>query len=182
MINISQIFNSWQTIRPPWFDVVGDISVIALFITYFAIFLAWLRGILPPLWRLGIGLRKRKITVFAKSDSYRELTKLLADSGVFNVKNINQVASVSNLGSSEVSTLFLVYWPDWKDDFEKILDKKADGTGMLVYSPYKSKDKVIPEEIMEKIDSHRNTSVANFRGRLLNDLVAIMMTTGFKKK
>ncbi len=41
---------------------------------------AWVRGIRPALIRLGNGLSKRKIAIFAKGDAFRSLESLLLDS------------------------------------------------------------------------------------------------------
>jgi hypothetical protein len=46
---------------------------------------------------------------------------------------------------------------------------------MIVYAPY-NKGR-IPDDQMENLDGKRNTSVTNFRGRLLNDVVTAMITT-----
>jgi len=75
--------------------------------------------------------------------------------------------------------MFLVYWPDWAADIAEILDNKRDECALIVYAPY---DKGrIPDDQMKNLDGKRHTAVTNFRGRLLNDIVASMITTNYEK-
>src|SRR3989339_784455 len=129
----------------------------------------WLKSIFPVLARLGMGLSKRKIAIFASANNYSSLKDLLVDSKLFNTRNIIQISTISDLGKSEKSNLFLVFWPDWKDNLNKILSKKNDSDALVVYAP-QSKGS-IPKLQMDDIDNQRNAIVTNFRGRLLNDIV-----------
>ena len=81
---------------------------------------------------------------------------------------------------SENSTLFLVYWPDWKDKMIQIRDIKKDNEALVIYAPRSAGQ--IPENILSRLDEKRNVTVANFRGRLMNDMVTAMITTGYSKK
>jgi len=143
---------------------------------------AWgiLSGILPVLIRLGRGLAKRKIAIFAKGDRLQSLKALLLDSKLFKVKNIKEISSVSDVGRAECCTVFLVFWDDWKDDIEIILDEKYDSTALVVYAPLELGN--IPQKRMYEIGERRNVTVTNFRGRLLNDIVVSMITTSYDKE
>ncbi len=141
---------------------------------------AWTRGILPAILRLGNGLAKRKIAIFAQSSSLKSLTDLLIDSGLILERNITSITKEDDFGKSEGSTLFLVYWPDWKDKILRIRDLKRDGEALVIYAP--RSQGMIPEDIMGELDKGRNIAVVNFRGRLLNDIVTAMITTGYTKK
>jgi len=136
-----------------------------------------LSGILPVLIRLGRGLAKRQIAIFAKGDKLRSLRDLMLDSKLFKSKNIKDITSVSDLGRAEGITIFLIFWDDWKDDIDKILNQKTDSTALLVYAPMDFGD--IPQNLMCKIDEQRNVTVTRFRGRLLNDIVVSMITTSY---
>ena len=105
---------------------------------------AWLKGILPALWRLGNGFSKRKIAIFAKGDNLKSLNSLLLDTKMFNSKNIIDISSDNDFGRSERVTLFLVSWDDWKQDqIDEILRAKRDATALVVYAPKGPKS--IPE-------------------------------------
>ncbi len=139
----------------------------------------WADGILPALLRLGNGLAKRKIALFAKGDNASSLRNLLMDSKLFKAKNICEISKREDIGRAESATVFLVFWPDWTADLPEILRSKPDECALIVYAPY---DKGrIPDAEMRDLDDKRHTAVTNFRGRLLNDIVASMITTSYEK-
>lgn len=154
--------------------IIGIIETLILVAgIIYAVYL-WVRGILPVLYRLGNGLAKRKIAVFAKGDNLSSIKSLLEDSKLFR-QRIIEVTSKNDLGRAEEASVYLVYWHDWSNEINDILAKKPDKCPMIVYAPY-NKEK-IPDDQMENLDGKRNTSVTNFRGRLLNDVVTAMITT-----
>lgn len=139
----------------------------------------WVKGIAPALLRLGNGLAKRKIALFAKGDNLGSLCALLTDSKLFSKKNVIEITSKDDVGRASEATLFLVYWPDWSDEIDTILHQKNDGTALVVYAP-QDKGRV-PDEVVKNINGHRNAILTNFRGRLLNDLVSSMITTSYER-
>lgn len=153
---------------------IGIIETILLVVGIAYAAILWFRGILPVLYRLGNGLAKRKIALFAKGDNLSSIKSLLSDSRLFR-QNIIEISNKNDLGRAEAASVYLVYWHDWSDEISEILNKKPDNCPMIVYAPY-NKGK-IPDDQMENLDGKRNTSVTNFRGRLLNDVVTAMITT-----
>ena len=133
-----------------------------------------LRGILPVLYRLGNGLARRKIAIFAKNDNLTSMKHLLEDSKLFR-QNIIEVSSKDDLGRAEEASVYLIHWRDWGAQINDILDSKSDNCPMVVYAPH-AKGR-IPDDKMDILDSKRNVSVINFRGRLLNDIVTSLITT-----
>jgi len=161
-------------------DLLGYPSTIIVFGGVVTGFIGWASGILPAILRLGNGFAKRKIVIFAKNDNSQSLIDLLLDSGLFLDKNIIRVCKEEDFGKAEEATLFLVNWPDWKEKVIDINNRKKDGEAMIVYAP--KSGGFIPEDIMTKLDNGRNVTVTNFRGRLLNDVVTALITTGYTKK
>ena len=86
------------------------------------------------------------------------------------------ISSDSDFGRAEQATLFLIFWPDWQNNITEILSVKKDNTALIVYAPQKLG--FIPPDKMEELNLKRNVTVANLRGRLLNDIVISLMTTG----
>lgn len=162
------------------FAIIGLIETFILLAGFVWAMILWIKGISPALFRLGNGLAKRKIAVFAKNDNLSSLKKLLLDSKLFNAKNICEITKKEDIGVAEQASLFLVYWHDCKDYIEDILRKKPDACALIVYAPRNLGP--IPEEQMKNLDGHRHTAVTNFRGRLLNDIVTAMITTSYEKK
>jgi len=161
-------------------DWFGYVSTVIVIFTSIAACVLWVRGVMPVLIRLGHGLSKRKIAIFAKGDSLVSLENLLHDSKLFNRVNVLKIPDEGDFGIAEDATVFLVYWPDWKDQMGKILDHKVDSTALIVYAPQEQGP--IPSEVMHLLEKKRNVVVNNFRGRLLNDIVASMITTSYEKK
>lgn len=161
-------------------DIAGYISTIIVLVSALAAVILCFRGFVPVLVRLGNGLWKRKIAIFAKGDALISLENLLRDSKLFNHTNILKIPDESDFGVAEQATIFLVHWPDWNDDIEKIVCRKKDKTALIVYAPQELGQ--IPAPTMHMIERQRNVVVNNFRGRLLNDIVVSMITTGYEKK
>lgn len=159
--------------------IVGIIDTVVLVLALIWAFILWVRGISPALLRLGNGLAKRKIAIFAKGDNLNSLKSLLVDSKLFNAKNICDVTRVEDVGRAENATMYLVFWHDWVDNIAKILQMKPDECALIVYAPYDLGR--IPDEQMKNLDGKRHAAVTNFRGRLLNDIVASMITTSYEK-
>ena len=139
----------------------------------------WAKGIAPVLLRLGNGLAKRKIAIFAKGDNAGSLKHLLLDSKLFDAKNICEITKIEDIGRAEDATVYLVFWHDWAEHIAQILDQKPDQCALVVYAPYNLGR--ISDEQMKNLDGKRHTAVTNFRGRLLNDIVASMITTSYEK-
>lgn len=159
--------------------LIGVIETIVLVVGIIWGFILWTRGVFPALYRLGNGLAKRKIAVFAKGDNVRSLRSLLTDSKLFREKNIFEITNAKDMGKAEKASVYLVFWHDWANDIAQILEKKPDTCALIVYAPYEKGR--IPDEQMKNLDGKRHTAVTNFRGRLLNDIVTAMITTSYEK-
>jgi len=161
----------------PFFIIVGGISTLLMIIIFFYTIFLVVKGVLPVWYRLGIGLSKRKIVVFA-SGEFESLKSMLVDSKIFKEKNIVQV-NKNDLKKAANKTVFLVHWKDYQDKIDDILRIKKDSTALIVYAP-QNEGHIEPKDMME-INSHRNTIVVNFRGRLLNDIMVSLITTGYEQ-
>jgi hypothetical protein len=102
---------------------------------------------------------------------------MLSDSRIFDQKNIIHVTK-NELRKAEHITVFLVHWSEYRDQIDEILAMKVDSTALIIYAP-QSEGRIEPQEVMENINSHRNTVVVNFRGRLMNDIFTCLITTGY---
>jgi hypothetical protein len=158
--------------------IVGTVETIILICaTIYGIVLC-IRGILPVLIRLGNGLAKREIAIFAKGDNVESLKNLLLDSKLFREKNIRVITKKEDMEIAKRSAVYLVFWSDWANDIDEILKMKPDECSLNIYAPFEKGR--VPDEQMVKMDGKRHTAVANFRGRLLNDIVSSMITTSYE--
>ena len=155
---------------------IDDVIALVILIGVIALVLA---GIIPALYRLGNGLSRKKIAIFAKPQAYGELRQLLLESGLFWSRNIIPAHSPNAIDSASKANVFLVFWPDWAESIDVMMSRRKPSAPVVVYAP--DGPKSIPAPILKELDNHRHTSVTNFRGRLLNDLVTSMITSSYEK-
>ncbi len=162
----------------PVFIVLGGIStLITLIAVLYGIYL-FARGIFPVWFRLGMGLSKRKIAVFAEKE-FDDLRDMLIESGLFQKQNVIKIEKQS-IKNAKDKTLFLMHWKGFESEIEQILEMKEIETALIVYAP--QNEGYIDKPMMERISQERNSIVVNLRGRLLNDVLVSMITTGYKAK
>ena len=140
----------------------------------------WAKGIGPVLLRLGMGLARRKIAVFAKGNMAASLESLLLDSRLFSQRNLVPIRHDGDIEKARSATLFIVYWPDWSESLKEILAQKSDAVALIVYAPQDGGS--IPSDAIGELNKRRNVVISNFRGRLLNDIVVSMITTSYENK
>lgn len=159
----------------PFFIIVGWIATVVMIAWFLYTLYIVLRWIVPVWYRLWLWLRKRRIAVFAGSD-FSSLDAMIRSSKIFNeVVQINK----NSIRSGENETIFLVHWKDYSDVLDDILLIKKDTTALIVYAP--PHEWRIDDVSMEKINSHRNSVVVNFRWRLMNDILTSIITTSYVK-
>jgi hypothetical protein len=140
----------------------------------------WFRGLIPVLIRLGNALSRRKVAIFAETDTCQSLVQMLVDSRLVRERNIIRIGGTVDLKRAEKATLLLVYWPEWGGRIDEILKDKRHGTALVVYAPPHGGP--IPSEIMRNLGDQPNVLVTNFRGRLLNDIAGCLITTSYAKE
>jgi hypothetical protein len=161
----------------PFFIVLGGITALGIVIGFFYTLYLLIKGLFPVWFRLGIGLAKRKIAVFA-IDEFSDLQSILVDSKLFPSSNIIEIGKES-IKKAESATILLIHWNAFKDELDQILRTKRDSDSLIVYAP--QKEGIIDQASLSKINSERNAIIVNFRGRLLNDIFTSMITTCYEK-
>lgn len=155
----------------PFFIIIGGIATLVMIVGFcYTIYLV-IKGVFPVWYRLGIGLSKRKIAIFAGKE-YSSLDSMFKDSKIFT--STVQIHK-NDLTKAEKETIYLVHWNEHKDNIDNILLLKKDSTPLIIYAP--THEGRIEDESMAKINLHRNAVVVNFRGRLLNDVLTSLITT-----
>ncbi len=172
MDDIANFFNH------PFFFIIGGITTLFMLGGFIVTVYLVIKGVFPVWYRLGIGLSKRRIAIFSSAE-YNSLRRMLIDSKIFESENILQI-NKNDIRSAENETLFLVHWKDFQDKMDEILQAKKDSTALIVYAP-QNEGRIDSVDMLEKINSHRNTVIVNFRGRLLNDIVSSLITTSYDR-
>ncbi len=160
----------------PLFVIIGGIATLIMIGAFVYTVVLFLKGVLPVWYRIGIGLSKRKVAIFADKD-YSNLDSLIKDSKIFNETiKIHK----NDIKKAETETIFLVHWGEYKNKIDEIINIKKTSTPLIVYSP-QGTDK-IDQANLEKINNEPNSVIVNFRGRLLNDIFTSVITTSYDKK
>ncbi len=60
----------------------------------------------------------------------------------------------------------------------EVVSHKDSNCGVLVYA----EPEVIPKEVTRKLNLYRHVSVVNFRGRLINEILLLLVSTSFTRK
>jgi len=156
-----------------FFIIFGGISTIIVIVG--VLYTLWLivRGVVPVLYRLGLGLSKRDIAIVS-ADQFTSLRDLLLDSKLFQAKNLHQV-HIRDIQKAAKMTVIIAHWDHIKDDLESVLQVKRDQDALIVYAP--QGEGTLNAESLDAINKHRSTILVNFRGRLMNDVVSSMIST-----
>lgn len=163
----------------PFFIIVGGLTTVFMIFAFLYTSYLVISGIFPVWYRLGIGLSKRKVAIFASSE-FGSLKSMLVDSKIFEINNIIQI-NKNDLRKAETETLFLVHWKDYQDKMHEILNFKKDSTALIVYAP-QHEGRIEDPAILQRINDHRNSIIVNFRGRLLNDILTCLITTSYDRQ
>ncbi len=173
----------YQFFNHPLFVINGGIASVLVLLGFLFNFVFWLLGLWPLLWRLGYGRWSRKIAIVAKAEMYADLKKVLVKSGIFREGNVSQISS-SSLSEVKESDLLLVHYQSFTEQqIRTILSNKRANSGMIFYFPeYAPQQGIkISDAMLKRINNEENTTVVNFRGRLLNDIVTTLITTSYEK-
>ncbi|MCI5120962.1 MAG: hypothetical protein D3908_07215 [Candidatus Electrothrix sp. AUS4] len=162
----------------PFFVIVGGLTTVSAIAGAAYTLYLLIKGVFPVWVRLGLGLSKREIAVFAEGE-YGNLRDILVDSGIFKAKNIKKIDK-QLIKKAETISLFLVHWKCFESEIDSILAIKRYSDALIIYAP--QHEGFIDKDILSKINAQPNSIIVNFRGRLLNDILISIITTSYSKK
>ncbi len=158
-------------------DILSTISTIAWAIGALTVAVAVILGIFPLLWKLGIGRWQTKIAIISNDTNSKESVKDdLVSSRLFRQKNIVPLCSQDIQKLDKYS--IIIACDDMIESLKMILDKKQSSSGLIVYA---TKTKLTAGQ-MDLLNRHPLVTLTNFRGRLMNDLIPLLMSTAYVKR
>lgn len=174
--SIYNIFNTPFFVIFWWITATISIILVLLSIIFWALWVA------PLLFRLWFWRWFRKIAVVSNNEYFSKIEKDLKDSGIF-----RKIIPIYNSSISEVNEhdLLVVHYDSFtEDEIKEILSYKKSKAGMIFYYPEfdPATWKQISKEISKLIWTKENTTIVNFRWRLLNDIVTTLITTSYEKR
>ena len=149
-------------------SVGGNISLVLEFMGFLS-FVALAIGAFTRLgkaaWRFGLALYGKKILIVASDEDYHDLEEDLSDSGLIKAK--------------DALLLIVVYGYLDKEGFREIINGKSSRCGLIVHCP-PEKGRIDDDE-KKLLGKTAFTTLCNLRGRLVNDVLLMMLSTSFKK-
>ena len=167
----SAAYSAWE-IAYFFFAIVGFLSLVALAIGAFT-------RLGKAAWRFGLALFKKKIAIVASDNDYRDLEEDLADSGLIKEDNILRISNKQLAKTKDALLLIVVYGYLDEKDFRELVKGKNARCGLIVYCP--PENGYVPKEEMTLLSATAFTALCNFRGRLVNDVLLMMLSTSFKR-
>ncbi len=152
--------------------VVGFLSLIALAI-----------GVSSRLgkagWRFGLALSRKQINVVADNEDFDVIRDDLVRSGLIKKKNIHRInaESLSDLEKAFMIIVTLDYLSG--NQFVRVVHGKSSQCGLIVYAP--PKHARLSDEEISLLNSATFTTLCNFRGRLISDVLLMMLATSFNR-
>lgn len=154
------------------FSLIGILATVAVIVGC-----VW--RLVPAAWRFGLALYGKKIYVFSNADEYEDVKHDLVDSGLIKGKNIKRISDKQIGKAREALLLIVVYGYLNDEDFRTVVSSKRQRCGLIVYCPPGGIR--IENETMEYLNKSPFTALCNFRGRMVNDVLLMMLSTSFKK-
>ncbi|PIP56228.1 hypothetical protein COX05_04175 [candidate division WWE3 bacterium CG22_combo_CG10-13_8_21_14_all_39_12] len=161
-------------------STVGFVTTVLSVVIILTALISWFLGIYPLLKRFGLARWKRNIAIAADDDPYNSLKNDLTKAEVFREKNIYQIKKNSLSQIKDSSLVLIDYQSFSEDEIKTILRNKQNKAGFIFYFPeFEPANTMIPKEMLIEINNEPFTTVVNFRGRLINDIVVTMISTSY---
>lgn len=157
----------------PFFIVAGGITTFVTIITFILGVVLVFQGFIPVLWKLGNSVVYKKIDIFANSDDYNSIKKMLLSSKIFKEKNINHI-SIDDFRETQNSSLVVLSWKTAGDKISEIMKHKKESATLIIYAPHDAGR--LDDATMDLVNSSKNTILSNFRGRFVNDVFISLIT------
>lgn len=154
------------------FEFIGFLSLIALTISAFT-------RLGKAAWRFGLALYGKKIMIVANDEDFRDLKEDISDSGLIKSRNIQRISEKQLAKTKNALLLIIVYGYLDKDDFKSVVTRKSARCGLIIHCP-PEKGRIKDDE-MDLLSNTAFTTLCNFRGRLVNEVLITMLSTSFKK-
>lgn len=160
------------------FGVIGTLSTIAVVFSFVRYVLPSILCLAVPAFRFGQSIAWKKVFIISSGDTLRELRGDLGRSGIIKKRNIitKTKGEMSDLDGARL--LILDYAHLGETEVLEVVSHKDSNCGVLVYA----ETEVIPKEVMRKLNLYRHVSVVNFRGRLINEILLLLVSTSFTRK
>lgn len=173
ILQLLQIFYSARDCITAICSVFGFIALLVVAAGSFA-------GITQALIRFELALFAKKIAIIAGLDDFNDIRKDLVNSGLIKTRNIQHVTNKHLDEAQSALLMIIVHEYLSNEEFNAVVRGKKPQCGLIVYCPPEKGR--IDEQGMKLLSMISFTALCNFRGRMVNDVLLMMLSTSFKGK
>lgn len=161
-----------------FFSLIGPIGTIASLALAIGFVVLGVMGLVKPAYRFGIGIAWKKVFIVADGNTRQELQGDLERSGIIRKRNILEKTDgqISDLAAARL--IILEYGYLGEEKIQNIVSNKCSDCGVLIYA----KPREISDESMSRLNRSQHVSVVNLRGRLVNEILLLLISTSFARK
>ncbi len=175
---MEQVFTWAETLFSAW-SVASFFLAIVGALTFVAAVAGCISGITQAAYRFGLALYGKRIAIISDDGDYQDLRDDLADSGLIKERNIEHVSKNHLAKAKDALLVIVVHGYLETEELRQVVAGKNVRCGLITYCP-PSKGRISAEE-MNLLGKTAFTTICNFRGRLVNDTLLMMLSTSFKK-
>lgn len=180
---MEKLFNLLFQFLNNLYSAYGCISVVCSvsgFIALLLVIAGTFAGITQAMVRFGLALYAKKIAIIAGLDDFNDIQNDLVNSGLIKKRNIQHITN-RHLDEAKSALLMIIvhgYLSD--EEFNTVVRGKKPQCGLIVHCPPEKGR--IDEKGMQLLSMIPFTALCNFRGRMVNDVLLMMLSTSFKGK
>jgi len=163
-------------------DIIGYISTgVSVFWVIVGVVVC-VRYLIPVAKRFGLGMWRRQIAIVSDNSTLAESLKIdLASTGILRRKNI---VTIPRLNVKDLPKWSVVVIDCECFDSDELLDdfiRRMDvSIGVVLYC--RAGRKRLSDDLMNEINGSSRVILTNFRGRLVNDVIASLVSTPYEEK
>lgn len=162
------------------YDCMGAIWSVFGFIALLVLIAGSCAGITQAMIRFGLALFAKKIAIIAGLDDFNDIRKDLVNSDLIKTRNIQHVTNKHLDEAQSALLMIIVHGYLSNEEFNAVVRGKKPQCGLIVYCPPEKGR--IDEQSMKLLSMISFTALCNFRGRMVNDVLLMMLSTSFKRK
>lgn len=160
------------------------LTVLSIFLDIFAIIglLGFIfgvaAGLVRPVVRFGWAAWKKQVYIVSEVETGNTIRGDLERSGIVKKKNIvcknsNQLGEIHN-----ARLIILEYSCLGKETVLDVVKRKNANCGAIIYANFNEIDR----KTMDELNKVHHVSVVNFRGRLVNEVLVLLMSCSFSRE
>lgn len=163
-------------------NIAGLICTSVCIVATIGTVIVWSRFIIPVLRRFGMVIWKRQIAIVSNDPSLVTSIEIdLTSTHMLRKKNLCGIP-INNLKDLPKYSVVIIDCGSFSEEAKlaKVIDDMDASIGVVLYC--RPGCKRLSDELMMKVNNSSRVILTNFRGRLVNDIVASLVSTPYEEK